>query len=83
MTVQKTSMSKARAHFAEALDAATKGEVILVQRHGKPDAAIVDADLLEDILAASDASYLRSIKESREQYKRGEVVSFEEAFGDI
>ncbi len=37
--------------------------------------------LLEDMEALSSPNYLASIAEAREQYKRGEFVSFEEAFG--
>lgn len=80
MTVQTTSMSKARAHFAETLETATNGEVVLVQRRGKPDAAIVDAEILEDYLAASN---LRIIKKVQSARKEKEVVTFEEAFASI
>jgi len=43
----------------------------------------VDIDMLEDILELSDSKYLKSIRESREQYKKGEYYSFEEVFGNI
>jgi hypothetical protein len=37
-------------------------------------------DSIEDILALSSNNYLKSIKEAREDYKKGRVKSFEEAF---
>ena len=36
MTIQTTSMASARANFAESLDAASNGEVILIQRQANP-----------------------------------------------
>jgi len=80
MSIQTTSMSKARAHFAEALESATNGGVVLVQRRGKPDAAIVDADLLEDFLAATNPRIIKKIQAARKEL---ENVSFDEAFADI
>lgn len=80
MSIQTTSMSKARAHFAETLETATNGEVILVKRRGKPDAAIVDAELLEDYLAAINPRIINKVQLAR---KEKEVVSFEEAFAGI
>ena len=35
-------------------------------------------DLIEDILALSSESYLRSIEEARKDYKEGKVKSLEE-----
>ncbi|MHB8282556.1 MAG: hypothetical protein ACYDDE_07110 [bacterium] len=37
-------------------------------------------DSVEDILALSSNNYLKSIKEAREDYKKGRVKSFEETF---
>jgi hypothetical protein len=49
-------------------------------------AAIAELDeedrefLIENLLAATSPEYLESIKEAREEYKRGEVVSHERLF---
>ena len=80
MSVQTTSMSDARAHFAEALEAATNGEVVLVQRRGKPDAAIVDAELLEDYLAATNPRIVEKVQAARQEK---EAVSFDDAFAGL
>ena len=37
-------------------------------------------ETLEDTLALSSASYLNSIKEAREEYRQGQVASFEDIF---
>jgi hypothetical protein len=37
--------------------------------------------LIEDILASSSPEYLKSIREAREDYKKGRVYSHDEIFG--
>jgi prevent-host-death family protein len=80
MTIQTTSMASARANFAESLDAASNGEVILIQRRGKPDTAIIDADLLEDFLSSINPRIINKIKLAREE---SDYISFEDAFSGI
>jgi prevent-host-death family protein len=80
MTTQTISMSDARANFAETLDAATKGDVILVTRRGKPDAALVDAEILEDYLASTNPRIIKKVQTAR---KEVELISFEDAFKTI
>ena len=46
-------------------------------------AAIMDIDMFEDMLELTDPEYLKSIREAREQYKRGEYYTLEEVFGNI
>ena len=67
MTIQTTTMASARANFAESLDAASNGEVVLIQRRGKPDTAIVDAELLEDFLSTTNPRIISKIKSSRSE----------------
>ena len=37
-------------------------------------------DIIEDLLALQSESYLQSIEEAREDYRKGEVKTFEEIF---
>ncbi len=37
-------------------------------------------DIMEDFLALQSENYIRSIEEAREEYRKGEVKSFEELF---
>lgn len=37
--------------------------------------------LIENLLAATSPAYLKSIKEAREEYRKGQVLSHEEVFG--
>ena len=80
MTIQTTSMANARANFAESLDAASKGEVILIQRRGKPDTAIVDADLLEDFLSSTNQRIINKISSVRVE---SSLLSFNEVFSGL
>jgi prevent-host-death family protein len=80
MSIQTTSMSDARAHFAEALEAAANGGVVVIQRRGKPDTALIDAELLEDYLASINPRIVKKVQKSREEK---EVISFDDAFSDI
>lgn len=60
-----------------------KKDFMVITRKGEPVAGIVDLDLLEDIEATNSKNFIKSIKEAREQIKRGEVYTHEEVFGDL
>jgi prevent-host-death family protein len=72
-----------RNNLADALKKVKEDKYLLVSHRGKIKTAIVDIDMLEDILELSDSRYLKSIRESRNQYKKGEYYTFEEVFGNI
>lgn len=72
-----------RNNLSDTLKMAKKKDFVLVSHRGKINTAIVDIDLLEDLLELSDKDYLKSIKEAREDAKVGRVYSFEEVFGNI
>lgn len=46
-------------------------------------AALVNLDLLEDLLACASLKYLKSIKEARAQIKKGEYFTHQQAFGEL
>lgn len=83
MGTKTISASKLRNNLADALDSVSDDQVLIVTRRGKSERAIIDLDKLEDLLAANNPEYLKSIAEAREQIKKGEVYSFEEVFGNI
>ena len=73
-----------RNHLADSLDAvADKKNFLLISKKGKIRSVLVNIDFFEDLLAMASEDYLKSIKEAREQYKRGDVFTHEQAFGDI
>ena len=61
----------------------SKKDYLIVTKNGEPVAGIVNLDILEDIEAANSKAFITSIKEAREQFKRGEFYTHEEVFGDL
>lgn len=60
-----------------------KRDYLLVTKRGQITSALVNIDLFEDLLALTNNKYLASIKKAREEYKKGDVLSHKEAFGEI
>lgn len=83
MNAKIITASNLRSNLATALSSVNKDNVLIVTRRGQQERAIVDINRYEDLLAASDPQYLDSIKKAREEYRKGEVVSFNEAFGNL
>jgi PHD/YefM family antitoxin component YafN of YafNO toxin-antitoxin module len=80
MTTKTISASALRTNLADALDAVTNEDILIVTRRGKKERAIIDLDRLEDLLAATDPGYLKTIKAARASK---EYFSHEEVFGDL
>ena len=83
MGTKTINISKLRDNLADALDAVSEDEVLIITRRGKKEKAIIDIDKLEDLLSVNDPEFLRSIADAREQIKRGEVYTFEEVFDGL
>ena len=82
MTTKIIDATILRNNLGEAIEAVTSGDTLLVKKRGKLRVAIVDLDLFEDMLAGQSPEYRQSIAEARQQYKTGETMSIEEAFGE-
>jgi len=80
MRTKTLTVSELRGNLADALDAVNNDEVLIVTRRGKKERAIIDLDRLEDLLAASNPEYLKTIREARESK---DYFSHDEVFGDI
>lgn len=80
MGTKTVSASDLRSNLAEALEAAGGENIIIITRRGKKERAILDLDKLEDLLAASDPEYLKTIKEARTSR---DYLNHDEVFGDI
>ena len=80
MSTKTISASALRNGLADALDAVSSDDILIVTRRGKKERAIIDLDKLEDLLATSDPAYLQGIKEARESK---EYLSHEDVFGDL
>jgi prevent-host-death family protein len=76
--------STLRSNLAKVLDSVdSKKDYFLVTKKGKPQAALVNLDFFEDLLALSSHKYLNSIKKARKQIKKGLFYSHEEVFGEL
>ena len=80
MSILETNMSELRANLADALEQTSKGDIVVVKRRGKPDAALIDSDMLEDFLAANNPRIMKKVVKARAE---NETISFEEAFSDV
>lgn len=72
-----------RNNLAESLKQVDKKDYLLVSKKGKITSAIVNIDLFEDLLALANTKYLKSIKKAREEYRKGNVLSHNQVFGDL
>ena len=84
MTQKTISSTKLRDHLSDVMEEVRKkNEFFIVTKQGKPRSIIADIDFFEDLLSVMDKEFLKSIKEAREQVKRGEVSTFEDVFGEL
>lgn len=83
MAIRTVDTTNLRNNLSDALRYVRGGETLLVKKRGKLQVAVIDLDAYEDLLAASDPNNLKAIKQARKEYKRGEVLEFDEVFGDI
>lgn len=84
MTYKLIAATTLRAHFADALKTVLGSRnLLLVTKKNKPVSALLDIDFLEDLLAAASPEYVESIREAREDYRKGRVVGHEQIFGKL
>ena len=75
-------MNQARGQFAEILNrAAYGGERIILERRGKPVAAVVSMEDLEDLAALEDEADLRAALRARNQKKRIPLADVKKRLG--
>lgn len=73
-----------RNNLADVLfEVAKKRDYVLVSKKRNLVSAIVNLDFFEDLLALSNPKYIKSIKEAREELKKGEAYTFDEVFGTL
>lgn len=73
-----------RNHLADTLKEITgKKDFFLVSKKGEISSALVNIDLFEDLLALTDTNYLASIRKARKEYKKGDILSHDEVFGEL
>ena len=73
-----------RQHMSDVLgEVDKKKEIFVVLKNNKPISAMINLDLLEELLSLADSDYLESIKQARQEYKNGEIFSHADAFGEL
>ena len=76
--------STLRSNLADTIkEVTTKKDYFLIGTRGKVKSALIDIDLLEDLMELSDKNYLKSIKQARQDIEKGNFTSLEDAFGEI
>ena len=80
MGTKTLTVSELSGNLADSLDAIQNDEVLIVTRRGKKERAIIDLDRLEDLLAATDPAYLKTIQAA---WDSKDYFSHDEVFGDI
>ncbi len=83
MGVLEINITNLRSNLAGALDQVADGDIVLVKRRGKPDAALIDSDLLEDYIAATNPRIIKKVAKARAEVAAGQTVPFEEVFREI
>lgn len=82
--VKQIAASTLRENLSDVLNAVkNKEQVLVVTSRGKDVSAIINLDLLEDLLALSSTNFRASIKKAREEIKKGRIFSHEEIFGKL
>jgi prevent-host-death family protein len=71
MTTTEMSTRETRDHFADRLEAARRGEATLITSRGRPVAALVPAELLDEYERLAEAEDLRLIDERISRYESG------------
>ena len=83
MGVTETNMANLRSHLADALEQVAGGDIVLVKRRGKRDAALIDSEFLEDFLAATNPRVIKKVAQARKDIAAGKIVAFEDVLQDI
>lgn len=72
-----------RNNLSDTLDALDQQEYLLIARGKKIAHAIVNLDFLEDLLALKNKQYIASIKQARNEYISGNILTHSQVFGDL
>jgi len=82
--IQTVPITTLRNNLADVLEeVAKKREYLLVTKKNNPISALVNLDFFENLLALASPKYLKSIKEARQQYKKGKYYTHKEVFGKL
>lgn len=84
MSTKTIDTTDLRNNLAATLEAVGKDDILFIKSRGKlTGKAIIDDELLEDLLLLQDSEYLASIAEARKEIKQDDIYTFNEVFGDV
>lgn len=84
MSTKTIDTTDLRNNLSATLEAVGKNDIIFIKSRGKlTGKAIIDDELLEDLLSLQDSEYLAGIAKARTEIKQGDVYTFDEVFGDV
>ena len=79
ITIQRIPITKARINLGQIVRRVhVNKEYFVLEKDGIPVAGIIDVDELEDYLELRDPTVKRQIRESVQQYRRGEAREADE-----
>ena len=84
MSTKTIDTTDLRNNLAGTINALGKDDILFIKSRGKlTGKAIIDDELLEDLLLMQDGDYIASIAKARNEIKQGGVYTFDEVFGDV
>jgi hypothetical protein len=84
MSTKTIDTTDLRNNLAGTINSLGKDDILFIKSRGKlTGKAIIDDELLEDLLLMQDGDYIASIAKARKEIKQGDVYAFDEVFGDV
>lgn len=84
MSTKTIDTTDLRNNLSATIRALGKDDILFIKSRGKlTGKAIIDDELLEDLLLLKDEKYLADIARSRDEIKRSDIYTFDEVFGDV
>jgi hypothetical protein len=84
MSTKTIDTTDLRNNLAGTINALGRDDILFIKNRGKlTGKAIIDDELLEDLLLMQDGDYIASIAKARNEIKQGDVYTFDEVFGDV
>jgi PHD/YefM family antitoxin component YafN of YafNO toxin-antitoxin module len=84
MSTKTIDTTDLRNNLSATLESVGKDDILFIKSRGKlTGKAIIDDELLEDLLLLQDSEYLAKIARARKEIKQGDVYTFDEVFGDV
>lgn len=84
MSTKTIDTTDLRNNLSATISALGKDDILFIKSRGKlTGKAIIDDELLEDLLLLRDEEYVTDIARAREEIKRGDIYTFDEVFGDV